>query len=276
MADAQGLDLSLAAFIGAAKPDLKPTQLVVVEEKLGKVGVTNVQELAHALRGRNERSLNNRLRAVGEKCFTSETLSALRQRVREEPSLRRSRRQAGEVLKGFARETSRSEAMPTSKEGMVQALEDLGLEVSRCQVREMRALLLEARRLSALQRPDLAAEVRGRLGRNPERSTSSEELIRQLLEASFPDTLEPRNTADFERSKSDEEDGFTFEILAPTPEALSLSTLTAHSEEELRAQCKARGLWTDELQSKSKGFLAVLLKMESRREYLQSLPQVQD
>ena len=70
----------------------------------------------------------------------------------------------------------------------------VGLQVSRCQVREMRALLLEARRLSSLQRPDLAAEadwlhaasaffgsmlkVRGRLGRNPQRTTSSEELIR--------------------------------------------------------------------------------------------------
>ena len=29
-------DFSLASFIGAAKPDLKPTQLAVVEEKLGK------------------------------------------------------------------------------------------------------------------------------------------------------------------------------------------------------------------------------------------------
>jgi len=166
--------------------------------------------------------------------------------------------------------------MPTSKEGMLQSLEDLGLEVSRCQVREMRAMLLEARRLSSLQRPDLAAEVRGRLGRNPERSTSSEELIRQLLEASFPDALEQRATAEFERSKSDEEDCFTFEILTPSPEALSLSTLFLNSEEELRGQCKARGLWTDGLQFKSKGFLALLLKMESRREYLQSLPQVQD
>ncbi|CAE7824394.1 mask, partial [Symbiodinium necroappetens] len=229
------LDLSLSSFIGAAKPDLKPTQLVVVEEKLGKVGVTNVQELAHALRGRNERSLNNRLRAVGEKCFTSETLSALRQRVREEPSLRRTRRQPsdssrGEGLAGGESDFKRSGAMPTSKEGMLQSLEDLGLEVSRCQVREMRAMLLEARRLSSLQRPDLAAEVRGRLGRNPERSTSSEELIRQLLEASFPDALEPRATAEFERSKSDEEDCFTFEILTPSPEALSLSTLFLNSE----------------------------------------------
>jgi len=274
------MDLSLSAFIGAARPDLKPTQLTVVEEKLGKVGVTSVQELAHALRGRNERSLNNRLRAVGEKCFTSETLSALRQRVREEPSLRRNgpgRRDPNEngFVPGERRAQSEAfrglHAMPTSKESMREALEDMGLEVSRCQVREMRALLLEARRLSALHRPDLAAEVRGRLGKNPDRTTESEELVRLLLEASFPDALEPRAMDEFERTKSDEEDGFTVEILTPSPEALSLSTLCSSSEEDLRGQCKARGFWTDELESKSKGFLAVLLKMESRREYLQSL-----
>ncbi|CAE7436006.1 Spag6 [Symbiodinium pilosum] len=220
MADIEGegaVDLSLSSFIGAAKPDLKPTQLTVVEEKLGKVGVRNVEELAHALRGRNERSLNNRLRAVGEKCFTSETLSALRQRVREDPSLKRPRRQAGAangthadrgVLGSSLKSTGNGGvlAMPTSKEGMRQALEELGLEVSRCQVREMRALLLEARRLAGLQRPDLAAEVRGRLGRNPERTASSEKLIRQLLEASFPDAIEPCAGTEFERSRSDDED----------------------------------------------------------------------
>ena len=42
-------DLSLSSFIGAAKPDLKPTQLVVVEEKLGKVRPSPFVQLTKGL-----------------------------------------------------------------------------------------------------------------------------------------------------------------------------------------------------------------------------------
>eukprot|EP00930_Biecheleria_cincta_P074894 TRINITY_DN620_c0_g1_i1.p1 TRINITY_DN620_c0_g1~~TRINITY_DN620_c0_g1_i1.p1 ORF type:complete len:368 (+),score=96.33 TRINITY_DN620_c0_g1_i1:36-1139(+) len=86
-------DLSLAAFLKAARPEWKQTQLAAVEEKLESVGVHDVLGLVQALRGKSERSLNNRLKAVGEKCFTSDTLTAFRMRIRQEPILRRAAQQ---------------------------------------------------------------------------------------------------------------------------------------------------------------------------------------
>eukprot|EP00440_Ansanella_granifera_P032037 gb/GFBE01034773.1/.p1 GENE.gb/GFBE01034773.1/~~gb/GFBE01034773.1/.p1 ORF type:complete len:339 (+),score=81.02 gb/GFBE01034773.1/:1-1017(+) len=321
-------DLSLASFLQAARPDWKPHQLEAVEDKLEKVGVRDVLELVHALRGRSEKALNNRLRAVGEKCFTSETLSALRRRVREEPGLRKAveqraanarlaaaaavrledeqeeglaaptwnpaaaaqarrgadlRSRTSDRENGQAGQKSTPVLLPTSKEEMKAVLADLGFHVSSaCQARQMRSMLIEANRLRTLTRADLLAEVRGRLGvmAAAAAASKSEKLVRRLMESSFPDSLdEARWTSDgwgFEESPSgsvvdDDDDDFTFEIVTPSPEPLSLSTLFSSSREELLAQCHARGLNMEGLESKTKGVLALLLKMESRREYLQSL-----
>ncbi|CAJ1406544.1 unnamed protein product [Effrenium voratum] len=290
---------SLASFLQAARPDWKDSQLAAVEEKLEKVGVTDVLELVRSLRGRSDQRLNNRLKAVGEKCFTSETLSALRRQVRAEPTLRGAEKRAANARLLAAssaefdddddenedaeaapllaaprwnpaaaaharREAAKVEAcaagpsapLPTSKADMVEELEKLGLEASAAPAHALRAALQEVRRLRALPAPELqaAAEAQGLQG-------ASEELLRQMLETSFPD---------LRREVSPEEE-CSFQILTPSPEPLSLSTLFLNSEADLLMQCKARNLRVEGMESRGKGFLAVLLKMESRREYLQSL-----
>lgn len=300
----------LGNFLKTARPEWTATQLAAVEEKLEKVGIRDVLELIQSLRGRSEQRLNNRLKAVGEKCFTSETLTALRRRVREEPALRRAAEQraanarlaaasypvhdqdsgdssGAELLAApkwnpaagarakVAAPARGATPMPTSKDDMIVALEKLGLEVKLCHVRELRAVLFEARRLQELQREDLLQEVRARGLLPMDVNTNSEVLIRCFLESTFPDTLESHNSNAWTREHSPrssaDEDGFTFQILTPSPEPLSLSTLFTNSEEDLLKQCKARGLWKEGVESKGKGFLALLLKLDSRREYLQSL-----
>jgi len=305
----------LSSFLKAARPEWTVTQLAAVEEKLEKVGIHDVLELIQSLRGPSEQRLNNRLKAVGEKCFTSETLSALRRRVREEPALRRAAEQpaanarlaaassypteeqdsgdssTAELLAApkwnpaaaarakMASSKAPGAPMPTSKEDMLMALENLGLEVKKCHVRDMRAILFEARRLQELRREDLLQEVRKRQMLPADVTSSSEAIIRHFLELTFPESLETHDDAsNWTREHSEpsprssaDEDGFTFQILTPSPEPLSLSTLFTNSEEELLRQCKARGLWTDGMESKGKGFFALLLKLDSRREYLQSL-----
>lgn len=298
----------LGNFLKAARPEWTATQLAAVEEKLEKVGIRDVLELIQSLRGRSEQRLNNRLKAVGEKCFTSETLTALRARVREEPALRRAAEQraanarlaaassyphdedsgdssGAELLAApkwnpaagarakVAAPAQGASPMPTSKDDMLAALEKLGLEVKPCHVRELRAVLFEARRLQELRREDLLQEVRARGLLPMDVNTNSEVLIRCFLESTFPETLESHSAWTREHSprSSADEDGFTFQILTPSPEPLSLSTLFSNSEEDLLKQCKARGLWKEGVESKGKGFLALLLKLDSRREYLQSL-----
>eukprot|EP00931_Biecheleriopsis_adriatica_P025714 TRINITY_DN15712_c0_g1_i5.p1 TRINITY_DN15712_c0_g1~~TRINITY_DN15712_c0_g1_i5.p1 ORF type:complete len:338 (-),score=89.79 TRINITY_DN15712_c0_g1_i5:23-1036(-) len=333
-------DLSLGSFLKAARPEWKPAQLAAVEEKLEKVGVRDLVELVHALRGRSDKSLNNRLRAVGEKCFTTETLSAFRQHVRKEPALRRAAEQrvANARLKAAAavrNEEVASQAeldglaapfwnpssaaqkqrqfgsgghastqgntwegrsalsIPTSKEEMKQALLDLNVAVPpQCQARVLRSMLMEARRLHALSRADLLAEVRGRIGLVAAAAAAqkSESLVGRLLQASFPDSLHGKHgTMDdccLEASSADEDhdveedanedDGFTFEILTPRPEPLSLSTLLSSSKEDLLGQCRAKSLEVENLEFQRKGVLALLLKMASRREYLSSLQASQE
>ncbi|CAK9101950.1 Hypothetical protein SCF082_LOCUS47657 [Durusdinium trenchii] len=293
---------SLSSFLKAARPEWTSNQLSAVEEKLEKVGVRDVLELVQSLKGRPDQRLNNRLKAVGEKCFTSETLSALRRRVREEPALRRAAEQrvANARLAAACEEQSGSSGtellaqpgwdpaagarsqmaqkqgapqppkpMPTSKDDMISALESLGLEVKKCHVRQMRAVLLEAERLRALPPKELLEEV-ALDGSDPD------SLIRRHLETTFPDCLESHEASNVwtrehsPRSSADEDQDLSFQILTPSPEPLSLSTLISHSEDELIRQCKARGLWHG-MESRGKGFYALLLKLDSRREYLQSL-----
>lgn len=231
----------LGNFLKAARPEWTATQLAAVEEKLEKVGIRDVLELIQSLRGRSEQRLNNRLKAVGEKCFTSETLTALRAR---EPALRRAAEQraanarlaaassyphdedsgdssGAELLAApkwnpaagarakVAAPAGGATPMPTSKDDMLAALEKLGLEVKPCHVRELRAVLFEARRLQELRREDLLQEVRARGLLPMDVNTNSEVLIRCFLESTFPETLESHSAWTREhspRSSADEED----------------------------------------------------------------------
>eukprot|EP00913_Durusdinium_trenchii_P013491 g12669.t1 len=212
----------------AARPEWTSNQLSAVEEKLEKVGVRDVLELVQSLKGRPDQRLNNRLKARGDdkKCFTSETLSALRRRVREEPALRR----AAEQRVANARLAAACEEQSGSS----------------------------------------GTELLAQPGWDPAAGA------RRHLETTFPDCLESHEASNVwtrehsPRSSADEDQDLSFQILTPSPEPLSLSTLISHSEDELIRQCKARGLWHG-MESRGKGFYALLLKLDSRREYLQSL-----
>lgn len=70
--------LGLKALLQAARPDWKDKDLVVVQWKLAKAGITSVHKLAAALRDAADQDLNERLRAIEQKAFRSETLQALR------------------------------------------------------------------------------------------------------------------------------------------------------------------------------------------------------
>lgn len=342
--------LSLADFLKAARPEWKESQLAAVEEKLESVGVHDVLALVQALRGKSERSLNNRLKAVGEKCFTSDTLTAFRQRIRQEPLLRRAAQQRAanarlaaaaavghdeddddEVHESperngkakYSNAASVSEKLKTnsadvipaslgpdpnqsglpsmaaSKDDLLAALDELGFSVpSTCQAKEMRAMLVEVNRCRSLSRSDLLAEARGTLGLIAAAAASqkSETLIRRLVAHAFPNVLDDAGWAadvhclpgsgsedeeevdegeEEEEEDAEEEigsqgsDDVKFEILTPSPEPLSLSTLVSSSCDDLLQQCYAKGLKVEGLE-KRKGLLALLLKMESRREYLES------
>jgi len=67
----------LRAFLRFAQPGWKTKDLDSVEEKLAKVGIVAVEDLLSTLRVGVSDSLNRRLRRVGERCFTAETLAVL-------------------------------------------------------------------------------------------------------------------------------------------------------------------------------------------------------
>ncbi|CAE8648432.1 unnamed protein product [Polarella glacialis] len=178
-------DRSLVDFLKASRPLWKQPQLEAVEKKLQKVGVRSLLELVIALRGAADQSLNNRLLAVGERCFTSETLTAFGAFLGEDEAsdAQFHRKVSGEgtlneevamhTLSVLAPNPSPSKGslhpppQPSSKDAMRAALAGLGLHLHvqrTCPARELRALLLEAHRCRGLSRADLLAECRGRLG----------------------------------------------------------------------------------------------------------------
>ncbi|CAE8631665.1 unnamed protein product [Polarella glacialis] len=260
-------DRSLVDFLKASRPLWKQPQLEAVEKKLQKVGVRSLLELVIALRGAADQSLNNRLLAVGERCFTSETLTAFGAFLGEDEAsdAQFHRKVSGEgtlneevamhTLSVLAPSPSPSKGslhpppQPSSKDAMRAALAGLGLHLHvqrTCPARELRALLLEAHRCRGLSRADLLAECRGRLGLPAAAAAAAktEVLVRSLLGASFPSALEasrllPGREGGEEGDTSpsalslsaagdeDVEDPVSFEILAQRPEPLSLSTLSS-------------------------------------------------
>ena len=68
---------SLRAVLSEARPSWSEKDLLAVEEKLSKIGVSTAEQLAELL----AEGLNKRLLKAGQKAFNSETLAALRQRL---------------------------------------------------------------------------------------------------------------------------------------------------------------------------------------------------
>jgi len=70
-------ETSLSDVLQAARSDWRGTKLTTVLNKLGKAQIETVPDLLTALRGRGNLHLNQRLRAVGEECFTGATLRVM-------------------------------------------------------------------------------------------------------------------------------------------------------------------------------------------------------
>ena len=79
-------DIPLYDFLKAARPEWKRKDVQAVAVKLSRVGIWTSPELIEALQNRDVLgNLNCRLRAVGQKAFSSDTLTALRRCSRELP-----------------------------------------------------------------------------------------------------------------------------------------------------------------------------------------------
>lgn len=74
--------VNLMDFLLAVHPNRSGLYLLRVEEKLTKVGIKSLRTLIPALLTRRKgRTLNSRMRGANEKCFTSDTLFAMREGV---------------------------------------------------------------------------------------------------------------------------------------------------------------------------------------------------
>lgn len=292
MSDLTSTYKTLRDYLSAARPDWKRKDLSAAVEKLTKVEIFEVSELVSALRAKGEHNLNNRLRNVGEKCFTSETMSALRRPpsqglhapaaagdaddVASEESFRAPRPSSSSAALGAAKPLR-----PLSKEDMRFELEaDFDIQVANtCQARELRSLLAEARRLEAMSIADLRKECNMRSVNCSPFGEDSELLVKHLLEAGFPAAVareQPATPSQNARAPTAQSAAPGTIATAPSaeparkePESLSISELFPCSEEELRTMCSARGITVQE--SEHKGMLALLLKQHSRKEQMKFL-----
>eukprot|EP00933_Yihiella_yeosuensis_P033834 TRINITY_DN2745_c0_g2_i2.p1 TRINITY_DN2745_c0_g2~~TRINITY_DN2745_c0_g2_i2.p1 ORF type:complete len:292 (-),score=61.63 TRINITY_DN2745_c0_g2_i2:98-940(-) len=272
-------DNSLMNFLKEARPAWRSSLLKAVAEKLEKVGVRDVSELLVALRAPEQESLNSRLQAVGERCFTLETLQAFQQHFQESSQLHLTLEISDVEDDGAitAKLPSPPPPLPASKEDMKSFLADLGLELKgKCQARELRAMLVEAHRCRYLSRADLLAECRGRFGLDAAvaAASSCETLVRYLITNTYPNSVSIVDLSELELAKEDDDDDddeISFEVVTERPEPLSLSTFhsTSTSIEELWAKCESAGFPSSEVESR--GLLALKLKSSSRKAHLQSL-----
>mmetsp|Transcript_57087 Transcript_57087/g.107578 ORF Transcript_57087/g.107578 Transcript_57087/m.107578 type:complete len:681 (+) Transcript_57087:53-2095(+) len=71
------VSMEVKAFLQAARPEWKRSQVNLVKSKLERVGIANIAELLGVLDGSKGVGLNELLRAHDEKVFTEETICAL-------------------------------------------------------------------------------------------------------------------------------------------------------------------------------------------------------
>jgi len=275
--------MTLRDYLKDARPDWKKKDLSAAVEKLAKVDIFEVSELVAALRAKGEHNLNNRLRSVGEKCFSSETLSALRRPATQGPRAPATTGDdddlAGEASFRAPQPSSSSAALGPSRTLRALSKEDMRFELetdfdiqvaNACQARELRSMLAEARRLEAMSIADLRKECNARSVDYSPLGENSELLVKQLLEAAFPAAVVCKQPARPSQSaRAPVVTPSSPEAPRKEPESLSLSELFPCSDEELRTMCSARGITVRE--SDHKGMLALLLKQHSRKEQMKFL-----
>lgn len=272
-------------YLTAARPDWKKKDLSAVEEKLGKVGIYEVGELVSAIRGKGEKNLNNRLRNVGEKCFTTETMSALRRPCREGGATGTHSPPADDD--DLARDADKHIASPpppapsimppASKEGMRSELENrFGFRgLATCQARDLRMMLAEARRLEALPAKELHRECNAKSIEHSLADDTHAILVARLLVKAFPNqaTMPAVQTSEKTVPTAVSTAAAPMSGAAPDgttdPAQYSLSSLFHCSQEELYEKCSLRGIAARE--TDTKGVLSLKLKMDSRREQMKLL-----
>lgn len=82
-AQLQIFDEELERFLQDARPDWTPRDIACVTERLVKVHIMSAKDLRKHLVGKGNVSLNEVLKLAGEKCFTADTVRALRRRAKE-------------------------------------------------------------------------------------------------------------------------------------------------------------------------------------------------